>query len=84
MVQQIRVQRRFTLSYEHGSYYVSIPNYKGGEVVPAEIADDLLEALDVLTDSYLTIPGMSGLPLPNAEAYHQALAAIRKARGESS
>ena len=47
-------------------------------------APDLLKALEALTDAYLTIPGMSGLPLPNAEAYHQALAAIRKARGESS
>jgi hypothetical protein len=37
---------RFRISWDKGAYYVSIPNYQGGEVVPASIADDLVKALE--------------------------------------
>jgi hypothetical protein len=37
---------RFHITWRNGAYYVSIPNYRGGEVVPASIADDLVKALE--------------------------------------
>ncbi len=36
-----RLPDRFSIKWERGAYYVSIPNYKGGDVVPAETADTL-------------------------------------------
>lgn len=36
---------RFSVSWDKGAYYVSIPNYQGGEVVPGDVADKLLAAL---------------------------------------
>jgi hypothetical protein len=41
---------RFTITWRDGAYYVSIPNYNGGEVVRAEIADELMIALSAITD----------------------------------
>lgn len=43
-------ESRFTITWRAGAYYVSIPNYQGGEVVRAEIADDLLAALTNLLE----------------------------------
>jgi hypothetical protein len=37
---------RFRISWDGDAYYISIPNYHGGEVVPASIADDLVKALE--------------------------------------
>lgn len=37
--------KRFKIKYEKGAYYVSIPNYGGGEVVDALSADEMREAL---------------------------------------
>jgi hypothetical protein len=43
-----RTPTRFRISWDKGAYYVSIPNYQGGEVVPASIADDLVKALEAM------------------------------------
>lgn len=45
-------------------------------------APDMEEALEALITAYLTIPGMSGLPVPNREVLHKAQDALMKARGE--
>ena len=37
---------RFSITWKRGAYYVSIPNYQGGEVVRAEIVDALVKALE--------------------------------------
>jgi hypothetical protein len=42
---------RFRISWDKGAYYVSIPNYQGGEVVPASISDDLVKALEMARDA---------------------------------
>lgn len=39
---------RFRIFWEDGDYYVSIPNYQGGEVVSAEVADKLQGRIDEL------------------------------------
>jgi hypothetical protein len=40
--------KRFKIMYRNGAYYVSIPEYQGGEVVDASIADALVKALERL------------------------------------
>lgn len=37
---------RFKITWSDGRYLVSIPNYNGGEVVDAAIADTLVQALE--------------------------------------
>jgi hypothetical protein len=46
---------RFRISWDGGAYYVSIPNYRGGWVVPAACADDLVKALEAIKQA--TIDG---------------------------
>ncbi len=36
---------RFKITWDKGAYYVSVPNYQGGEVVPVQAVDRLLTAL---------------------------------------
>lgn len=36
---------RFKITWDKGAYYVSVPNYQGGEVVPIQAVDRLLAAL---------------------------------------
>lgn len=40
------VPTRFKITWNRGAYYVSIPNYAGGEVVRAEAFDALVRALE--------------------------------------
>jgi hypothetical protein len=36
---------RFNITWDRGAYYVDVPRYEGGAVVPADIVDALLDAL---------------------------------------
>ena len=44
----------------------------------------MLEALQALMTAYATIPGMSGLPMHDPDAWHKARDAIRAATGEDA
>ncbi len=46
-----KMPARFTITWEDGRYFVSVPNYKGGEVVRADIAEQLAEALRALVEA---------------------------------
>lgn len=39
---------RFNITWKAGRYLVSIPNYKGGDVVDADVADALVKALEAM------------------------------------
>jgi hypothetical protein len=39
---------KFRITWKDGRYFVSIPNYEGGEVVRADIAERMAEALEAL------------------------------------
>jgi hypothetical protein len=76
---------RFRISWDNGAYYVSIPNYQGGEVVPASIADDLVKALELAEDILSRAPFSTAI-LPNGmhpqtviEQVRGALAAVKGA-----
>jgi hypothetical protein len=77
---------RFHITWRNGAYYVSIPNYRGGEVVPASIADDLVKALEaaqVFAESVLEMhgPDHAGLNLDTLNKIDRALARV-KSTGE--
>lgn len=42
------MSERFSITWMNGAYYVSIPNYEGGEVVKAEAYDTLTTQRDML------------------------------------
>jgi hypothetical protein len=39
---------RFHITWRDGAYYVSVPNYRGGEVVDAALFDEAVKLLDAL------------------------------------
>jgi hypothetical protein len=39
---------RFNITWRSGAYYVSVPNYSGGEVVDAALFDEAVKLLDAL------------------------------------
>lgn len=40
--------KRFNITWRSGTYYVSVPNYRGGEVVDAALFDEAVKLLDAL------------------------------------
>jgi hypothetical protein len=76
---------KFTITWEGGRYFVSIPNYKGGEVVPADLVEPLVEALRASQAALamMTAP-KSIMATSTAQAYANAYAAECKARAALS
>ena len=69
---------RFRISWVNSEYKVSIPNYQGGEVVRAEIADAWREALDRLVHCATDFP--SAFP----RMIDQARALLRASEGKET
>jgi hypothetical protein len=71
---------RFRISWDGGAYYVSIPNYCGGWVVPASIADDLVKALEeiIKRDSRVSDGGMGYDLGPCAIIAKRTLTAVKQ------
>jgi hypothetical protein len=76
---------RFRIIFNGEEYRVSIPNYEGGEVVTAEIADQMLVALKSINEWILdTGHPIERRDLWNAKflkAHDLAAAAIKRAEG---
>lgn len=62
---------KFHITWSDGRYFVSIPNYEGGFVVRADIAERMAEALERSLSWLTSYPGDGALG-----AYEQARSAL--------
>jgi hypothetical protein len=81
--QQGHTPARFTIAWLGSRFHVSIPNYQGGEVMRAEIADELLETLRPFTFCNAETPPEGVSVYDWKRAIVAAQAAIKKAEGQS-
>lgn len=71
--------KRFRITWLEGRFFVSTPNYQGGEVVDAEAFDAAVKALEEIED--LGENGVTAARLGNIA--HAALISIRSVVGGS-
>lgn len=72
-----KMPARFSISFENGRYFVSIPNYSGGEVVRSDIAEQMAEALRIIAGRQQCTDNLMG----NVDVAEAALTAWEASNG---
>lgn len=76
-----KMPAKFRITWRDGAYFVSIPNYDGGEVVPVDIVERMAEALKECQSALATLTTPEAIKATNvASAWVSCVAAESKAR----